>query len=288
MSAGAELVVFEHDAIRCTPTEEAVALRDAILERSALVGAVRNAIHNEAAIAAMKEIRGMLNRVEDARKTVKEPVLDLCRRIDATAKKFAEELKAEEVRIAKAAADWQTEQLERVREQERRRQAELARIEAERQAELARIRAEAERAAQEAAAQAAAKAAAAKSAAEREAIEARAKAEAMRIALEAEKQALRQGELRNQEIESLPTVQAPTRTEGQTVRAVWLFEVTDIWLLARTNPGLVRIEPCRQEINEVIGRLAEAGAGEPKVAGLRIWKETKVGVRTGKDRLIEV
>ena len=76
-----DLVVFRHDGIACSVTQEAVSLRDAVLERSALVGSVRNAIQNEAAIGAMKDIRSILKRIEDARKSVKEPVLELGRRI---------------------------------------------------------------------------------------------------------------------------------------------------------------------------------------------------------------
>jgi hypothetical protein len=79
-----------------------------------------------------------------------------------------------------------------------------------------------------------------------------------------------------QEVIAIPAA-APKKAEGQVVREVWEFEVTDTWLLARTMPALVRIEVNRQECNEVIARLA--ANGEPKIPGLRIWKSTKVSVR---------
>jgi hypothetical protein len=45
------------------------------------------------------------------------------------------------------------------------------------------------------------------------------------------------------------------------------------------HPGLVEITPRKREINEVVEMQANSGA-TPQVAGLRIWSEVKVSVRT--------
>lgn len=274
-----------HDGRAVTIAQEAEELKASALEKSALIAAVRNADDNTLANEALRELRSVSKAVEDARKKVKQPVLDLCRLIDAAAKDFTAELTEEESRIAKLASDWHTEQLEIQRAAERKRIEEEQRIQREREAEERRIREEAERAAREARLKAEAEALAARNEAERIAAAERAKAEQERIAkLEAERQRIA-AERAQQELLSVAT-KAPPRAEGQVVKPTWSWEVTDIWLLARTNPGLVRIEPNKQQINEVIAALAESGT--PKLAGLRIWEEVKVSVRIGHQKAIDV
>jgi DNA repair exonuclease SbcCD ATPase subunit len=281
-----ELVLFAPQGTTIAFIPEAQALKEAALERGALVGYVNDEATNAEATEALKALKKVLNAVEATRKRVKEPVLDMARLIDSTAKEFAAELNEEFARIQRACADYQTAQLERVREQERRRAEEAARIEREKQEALQKI--EAEKQAAEAAARTKAEAelAAAKTLEDKIAADRRAKEESDRIRAEAEAKAKAEEERRQQEALTVAPTAAPVRAAGQTAKPTWCWEVIDIWTLARMQPGLVEITPRRQQINEVIESLAMVG--DPKVPGLRIWQEVKVGVRTGRDRVVDV
>jgi hypothetical protein len=93
-------------------------------------------------------------------------------------------------------------------------------------------------------------------------------------------------ELKAQAMEAVGPPVSIAKAAGQTVRETWEFIVTDIWLLARMSPGLVRITPNTQEINDTIAKLAMSG--EPKIPGLSIKKAVKVGVRLDKTTTVDV
>jgi len=261
---------------------DAIRMRNEALEAGALVGRVNDEPTNAGATQALQAIKRVLNLCESTRKKVKEPVLDLARRIDQTAKDFSSDLQEEFRRISAACADYQTEQLERVKAQERARAEEAARIERERQEALRKIDQERQRAEEEVRRKAAAEAAAAKSKEEIDAAYARAQAEQQAIAEAAAAKAKAEDERRAQESQAVALPVAPTRAAGQSVKPTWQWEVTDIWTLARMHPGLVEITPRRQQINEVVESLATAG--EPRIPGLRIWSEVRVGVRAQRER----
>jgi flagellar biosynthesis GTPase FlhF len=280
MPTGLELFCVDQDDVAIHA--QAFVIRDEALAAGALIGLVTDAESNQAAVAAMKQVKQVLALAEETRQRIKAPVLDLARVIDARAKDYCRELVAELARLSLACADWQTEQLERVKAQERARQEELARIEREKQEALRKIEEEERRKAEEARRKAAAEAAAARNEEEQKAAHERAKAEAERLAKEAEAKKKAEEERRAQEQMGVAPVTVPVRAEGQTSKPTWAWEVTDIWLLARMQPGLVNIAPRREQINEVIASMATAG--EPKIPGLRIWPEMKVGVRLGRQR----
>jgi chemotaxis protein histidine kinase CheA len=275
-----ELFVVHQDDVEIHA--EAIRLKEQALVGGALIGTVTDEASNAACVEAMKEIKRVLSLAEETRQRIKRPVLDLSRMIDCRAKDYCLELQEELHRLGRACADFQTAQLERVKAQERARQAELARIEREKQEALREIEEEERRKAEEARRKAAAEAAAAKSEADRQAAFERAKAEAARLAAEAEARAKAEEERRAQEQMSLGPAPVPVRADGQISKPVWSWEVTDIWTLARMQPGLVEITPRRQQINDVITSMS--AAGEPKIPGLRIWQEMKVGVRVGRQK----
>lgn len=68
---------------------------------------------------------------------------------------------------------------------------------------------------------------------------------------------------------------APTRAEGQRVTEDWEITVSDIWLLAKSHPTCVKIQPMLSEIK----MLLNAGV---KVAGVKAEKKIKSGVRIGR------
>lgn len=261
---------------------EAYALRDAALEAAALIGTVKTAQENDSATEAMKSVKRVMKQVEDARKAVKGPVWDLCTRIDATAKEFVADLASEELRLAKAVGNYQQEQLEIQRAAARKAAEEAARIERERMEAQRKIEDEQRRVEAEARAKAAAEMAAARNAADRAAAEARAKAEQARIAAEAEARQKIEAERAAQQLQAIPAAIVGNKAAGQVVREVWDFEVSNVWDLVRARPDLVSIEPRRREIGEAVALMA--ATGEPKIPGLRIWKEVKAGVRLGAER----
>lgn len=66
---------------------------------------------------------------------------------------------------------------------------------------------------------------------------------------------------------------APAKIQGQIVREVWEFQVTDLILLARAHPSCVTISPRPGEIKQLL-------AMGMTVQGVKSWKETKSTVRT--------
>jgi hypothetical protein len=331
------VALFRLDGSAVIVDQSAVAIREEALTIAAGIGLVRNPAENEAATEALRRLGAVRKTTEATRKELKEPLLDLGRKIDATAKDFLAEVDAEETRIKRITADYQSEILAQQREAERIRRAEQERIDSERRREQERIAEEKFRA-EEAIRKAAEAEARAKADAERKAreiaeAEARAKADAERRAREAANAAERakiQAEQRareeaaaierakveaesrareeaaaaerakaeseakakdaelarslanqQQELAALAPAPVAPRAAGQSAKVVWMHEVTDIWALARVHPGLVKIEPRKAEIAEVINAQAMSGQ-KPQISGLRIWEDVAVSVRQSK------
>jgi len=70
---------------------------------------------------------------------------------------------------------------------------------------------------------------------------------------------------------------APVKAEGQVVREDWTVQVVDIWLLARTMPACVKIEPRLAEIKDLLNQGV-------KIPGILAEKVTKSTVRLGRER----
>lgn len=297
-------------------------LRDNALAGAALIGKVNSPATNESATEALRNIKILIRDVEKARKTVKDPVLELCRAIDKAAGDAVTELKAEELRLNTLQGNYAQEQLNAAREAERKRQAELDRIERERreaeyqarrqaeeeerQRQAAERKAREEREAAERKAQEAAKAAndaktsAARRKAQEEAAAAQAEAEKARIkaaqeeerinrerqeAAEAQEQTeLAIAERSAQAQEAIGGPCLPQTAKGQTIKATYDFEVVDVWLLTRTNPGFVKPEPLRAEILRAINE-----GGVKEIKGVRIFEKVKNQINTrGQSAIIDV
>lgn len=281
-----EITIFERKDLAISATPEISARIEQVLSESALVGLVVDAETNETANESLKAITGLAGEIEKARKKVKEPVLELGRAIDAEAKRLSEVLLTEKNRLARASADWQTEQLERVRAQERARQAELDRIQREKEAEEARIRAEEQRKIDEANRKAREEAAAARNAEEQAAAEKRRQDNEARIKAEAEAASKRAAELSCQDVATLKPAPVLQKASGQSVKEVWEFEVVNPFDLFRARPDLVTLTAKAGEIKAAIDLLAVSG--EPKIAGLRIFRQVKVSTRSTKGATVDV
>ena len=239
----------------------------------------------------VKALAAMRNLTEKSRTTVKEPVLEVGRVIDATAKNFVAGLKTEEDRLKKLIENHAV----KVEQERRAAEAERQRIERERLAEVAR----AERAAQAARE--------AQERAEREAREAAARAEiaaatgtaqagddgpseedlAAAAAIDAAAEAARI------EADNKERAAALTQQVSEQVRVIETapvpkvrftpdFEVVDVDKLYFEQPGLVELTVRRRETLEYLkGKEAEGidivSLGE--AIGLKVTMKPVVGTR---------
>lgn len=223
---------------------------------------------------AVRDIKRLLKEVEDGRKAVKAPVLDIGRKIDAAAAEFTATLEAEANRLTGLLTAYETQQRRIAAEAEAKRQAEIRKQEAEARAAQAEIERKAREAEQ-------ARLAAERAAREATNAEARAKAqEEARKAQEeqakaAAEKAKREEADRLQQAE-LMRAPAPTvaRPSGVSASTPWTFEVVDLKALYAARPELVDLVIRR---NDTITRIRQ---GEREIPGLRIYQDTKVVVRT--------
>lgn len=325
------LIVVENAVSIAPPIEQAITIA---LGKSALIGGVKTAAHQSKAVEAIREMKGIQKQIEDARKKVKEPVLDLCRSIDKAAADARTEIDSEVLRLDSAISEFQQAEKIKAQELERERQRELDRIEQEkREAEFqARQKAEAEEQERRKAARKLQEEAEAAERAERDRIEAseaiardierraaaartnkaKEEAERQRQALaqqqaKAEAESKAAAEARRVEMERLQAEQeaakvqqaeafrlaaeraaqagealggpiVATTAKGQTSRDQFDYEVVDIQLLYRVNPGLCKpLEANRSEILNLINAV-----GVKEIKGLRIIPVIKNTIRAGK------
>jgi hypothetical protein len=221
----------------------------------------------------LRDIARLLKETEDGRKAVKAPVLDLGKRIDATAAEFVQTLEAQKARLNGMLVAYETEQRRIAIEAERLRQAEIARQQKEAREAQEKIDREAREAEQ-------ARLAAERAAREATNTESRAKAqEEARKAMEAQQQAAaakaqQEEATRLQQAELLRQPAAVvTRAAGASVQTPWTFEVLNIRELYTSNPDLVEMSVSRSAV------LALIRSGTREIPGLRIFQETKVNVR---------
>lgn len=132
-----DLIVRDDASLSVAIAIEAVTLKEDALNASAMVNTVSDPGSLETATGAAQAVTAVIRSVEKARVAVKEPVLDLGRKIDALAKSFVEELKTEELRVNKMIGDYVTEQRMIQMRKEAEAAAELRKLEEEKQKALA-------------------------------------------------------------------------------------------------------------------------------------------------------
>jgi len=273
------LVVSKLADVSVELTPDVLSKRDALLAEAKSIAVVSDEWSLEEAVGHLRTLQGLVKSVEKSRTEVKSPVLDLGRAIDAKAKEFVSQVEAEATRINRLVTEYQAEQRRIAAAAESARQAELVRIEAEkrraaeeqerlrREAEAAELKRQQELDKAEASfdetEESTAAAAAAEAAERKREAEAAAEAERLRLA-----------QLEEQRRAAQSTVAAPAKVSGLVTKEVWKFDVEDIWVLARDNRDLVRIEPNTAAINEAIR------GGMRGCPGLRIYSETKTEVRS--------
>lgn len=188
--------------------------RSVALEASGRIKAIASASDLDQAAGSLTRIKSLTRSVEDSRKAVKAPVLEVGRRIDATAKEYLAPLEAEAKRLSTIVGAYQ----EAGRRKAEKEREEAARVQAEAMAELNAKQAEALAQGDEAAADAARAEAADKIAA------------AQLAAIDAE----------------------GPKANGIVTRTAWKFEVVDIHALHAARPELCVITPNNAAIRAVV------------------------------------
>lgn len=218
---------------------DAAKVRDAALAKASCITAVTDAFESEMAADALRDLKTLERSIEDARKIVKAPVLELSRKIDATAKTFIERVSGEALRIGRLLGEYQAEE---------RKKREAAEREARRKEEMRLAQLEQERR-------------------ERIAQETQGRTGTLVEDLEkAEEEAVKDVIAIRQEAS---TVVAPNPSGVQT-RGKTCWEIEDVGLLLRERPDL--FSPDEKKIRAAL-KITE------KIPGLRVWKEHKASVR---------
>lgn len=131
-------------------TKEAEKLKLSLIKSASTVTVVRDKTGEASAISVASDLSSFRKQLETTRKAVKQPVLDLGKRIDSLAEKFGEDVEIEEKRIRQLLGGYQmvlAREQQKIQEEARRKQLEAEKIlrdaeEAQHQKELAEQEAE--------------------------------------------------------------------------------------------------------------------------------------------------
>lgn len=127
------LIVRDAEWTVATFNEEAQRIKNEALEKAALVGRVTNSDEQSTAVEAQQAIAQTISQVEKARKACKEPALEFGKKVDEAARTFVQEVKEEQLRLARLVGDFV--QLENAKREaaERARRLEEEKLEREKQ-----------------------------------------------------------------------------------------------------------------------------------------------------------
>jgi hypothetical protein len=258
------------DTVSISSTAEARANRDRLIGLAGTVALVSDQTQANVAANVLKEIKGMTRLIEAARTTVKAPVLEQGKKIDALAKELTFKLEAEATRIGMVLGTYQAEQ-ERIAEEIRRKAWE----------EEQRILRAAQEAEEKAAAEARAKAAAlalkeSRARSEAKAADYAAQAEAAQLMADAEAEARQkqvEQEMLANRVNALSKIAA--KPEGIATRKEIRFEIMDIVALYEAAPYLVTLTPNNAALKSALKGL-QKGQSLP---GVKHWEEAAVTVR---------
>ena len=103
-----------------TIEQSSIEVRNALVERARSVSKISDSREADNAAGILKEINNMLKITEQTRKAVKEPVLSLGKRIDATAKEFVADLERAKAQLSTLIVNYNLE-IERKRKEEEER-----------------------------------------------------------------------------------------------------------------------------------------------------------------------
>ena len=219
--------------------------RDLVLAEAAEVTSVLNNFDQEAAVDVLTRLEEMARGIEKARKAVKDPVLDVGRRIDMVARDFSELLTAEADRIGRLISAYRQSLQAEIARREREEREKRQQVIEDANRELARLDTEA----------------------------AKAKTDEARASAQAEAQEVQRAATCALVESKQAETNAKLRPAGIVERGTWKFEVEDIAKTYAARPDLCLIEPNGNAIRGAIK------AGMKECPGLRIFKDAKVTTR---------
>jgi hypothetical protein len=217
----------------------------ALLVEAGEILSVANNFDQETAAEVLARLQEMARGVERARKAVKDPVLEVGRRIDAIASEFSGPLAAEADRIGRLIGSYRTSLQAEIAKREREEREKRQQLIEEANREKARLDEQAANAATE---------------------------EERRAAEEKANDLVRQTNAALVESKQAE-VNARLRPVGIVERGSWKYEVEDIGKLFESRPDLCLIEPNGAAIRGAIK------GGLRQCPGLRIFKDSKVTTR---------
>lgn len=269
------LAIRNFEEVEVNQLPNAIQERDDVLTGSKDITVIDSEFTFLIAADSFASLAEIARSVERSRVAVKNPVLELGRKIDSVAKDFLTEVVTEHSRLDKLITVYRDKQRKNTEEQLRLQNERLAQIEREkREAEAAEVK----RLADIANAETARKQAeldAQTAFTPKEAVDAAAEAnraveEHNRLVAEGEAQKQRQADLaKQQQAVQRQVIVAPQKVAGLTERKVWKFEVMDIHAVYANTPGLCRLEINASAVNEQIR------TGLRECIGMRIYQETQ-------------
>jgi hypothetical protein len=134
----APLITLDRETFAVSVHPSAKALRTQAMMLAVEIESVTDADSQAKAVEAQKALAEYERLIEQARQTVKGPVLDLGRAIDKAAKDDLENIRTENVRVSRLLGDFAALELAKQRAAEAAQREELTRLERERAAELAK------------------------------------------------------------------------------------------------------------------------------------------------------
>jgi hypothetical protein len=197
-------------------SQSATERRDDLLNTASTLDKIVDPIDADGAASILRDLHSLIKAVEESRKEVKAPVLDLASKIEATAKSFAAPLEEEKARLSRLLGAYQQAERDKAAEAVRKAQEEARRVAYEEAKKLAKVEA----------------------AHGIDSIETKAANDAA-----AEKVA---------EARVAVALVAPPQPKGTAVKRTWKFELQDIKALAAAHPELVVVSPNTAAINAVI------------------------------------
>ena len=242
-TAPAELLLVSGlDAAAISATDAARIARNLLLARAKSAPAVGNAASAENAGIILREIKAFTRQIEDARKEVKAPVLEIGAKIDGLARDLTVDLETEATRLSRSVGAWQAEENRKADELRRKAWAEEQRIKDEANAKIAEAR------------------------------------EKSLTATSFEKKAAAIEDKATMKIIETRVAAAqaiPAKPAGLATREEICFEVTDALALYEAAPYLVTLTPNNAAIKGALKGLT----GEQRLPGVRHWREQKAIVR---------
>jgi len=239
-----QMITLSGDGYKISPSPEAEKLKKSLLKEGSSIKAVEDKGDEGLALAVCSNLASFRKQLEATRKAVKQPAIDLGKKIDSIAEAFGRDVETEEKRVRSLLGGYQmklAQEQQRILEEARRKQALADKALAD--AESARL-----------------------AALKKQTVMAETKAEV----------------LENKAVDARVAVMeleqkaADTRVAGGSM--VWSFEIISLDELYNERPDLVKLEAKTREINEAMKRLEDQGK-PVAIHGLRCFKIPRINIR---------